>query len=116
MRNVSLILCLLFFVVVKAEYKLSGFTISKNYGEQEKTFKFEPDVRIEINAPSIVDFDPNKPTAIMLYALPNGNTIEWTKGKTVVDSVYWRYGIQHIAAQFCCCLFGSKATSMENMA
>lgn len=99
MRNVSLILCLLFFVVVKAEYKLSGFTISKNYGEQEKTFKFEPDVRIEINAPSIVDFDPNKPTAIMLYALPNGNTIEWTKGKTVVDSVYWRYGIQHIAAQ-----------------
>lgn len=99
MRTISVILCLLFFLIAKAEYKLPGFTISGNYGEQELAFRFEPDVRIEINAPSIVDFDPQKPTAIMLYALPNVNTIEWTKGKKVVDSVYWRYGIQHIAAQ-----------------
>lgn len=85
--------------VVNAECKLPGFDVAGSFNEQVKTFAFEPDVKVEINAPSVSDFDPKKPTKIMLYALPNTNTIEWTKGKRVTEGVDWRYGIQHIAAQ-----------------
>jgi len=36
---------------------------------------------------------------LILYALPNGNTIEQTKGRRVAEGLDWHFGIQHIAAQ-----------------
>ncbi len=56
-----------------------------------------PDVRIAINAPARMD--KRKPTQVLFYALPNGNTIEWTAGKKMYAGDDWHYDIQHIAAQ-----------------
>ncbi|MCX8009639.1 MAG: hypothetical protein N3A61_00670, partial [Ignavibacteria bacterium] len=44
-------------------------------------------------------FNPTLPTGIAFYALPNGNTIEHTIGKTIKSGDDWHYGIQHIGAQ-----------------
>jgi len=38
-------------------------------------------------------------TEILIYALPNGNSIEWTMGKQLSVGDDWHYDIQHIAAQ-----------------
>lgn len=42
---------------------------------------------------------PGRPTWIVFYALPNGNSIEWTKGKLPRPGDDWHYDIQHIGAQ-----------------
>lgn len=49
-----------------------------------------------------VDYGPavaGKPVALVIYALPNGNTIEWTAGKRMEPEDDWHYDIQHIKAQ-----------------
>ncbi|HEX9971530.1 MAG TPA: hypothetical protein VGD14_05615, partial [bacterium] len=38
-------------------------------------------------------------TSIVLFALPNGNTIDWTIGKEAGPNEDWHYEIQHISAQ-----------------
>jgi hypothetical protein len=43
--------------------------------------------------------DPAKPTLVVLYATPNGNTIEQTLGCAAAPGLDWRYDIQHVAAQ-----------------
>lgn len=40
-----------------------------------------------------------KKLLLIFYALPNGNSIEWTMGKTMAAGDDWHYDIQHIAAQ-----------------
>jgi len=78
---------------------LKGFTVNK-YGEQHlEMIDAFPDVRIIINAPSPQDFDITKKTAVVLYALPNGNSIEWTAGKLMEEGDDWHYNIQNIGAQ-----------------
>ena len=44
-------------------------------------------------------YDTSTPISLVLYALPNGNTIEQTVGKQMKESVDWHYDIQHIGAQ-----------------
>ncbi len=39
------------------------------------------------------------PWTLIFYALPNGNTIEQTVGRTVREGMDWHFGIQHIGAQ-----------------
>jgi uncharacterized protein YerC len=78
---------------------LPGFSISPYFNEQVKTFVYHPEVRVHINAPSIQQFDPAKPTALAFFSLPNGNTIEMTVGKKVSPGDDWHYDIQHIGAQ-----------------
>lgn len=82
-----------------AASKLPGFSVSPYFDEQIRTVSFEPEVRAVINAPSAERFDPSKPVKLALYALPNGNTIEWTAGKLLKSGDDWHYDIQHIAAQ-----------------
>lgn len=36
---------------------------------------------------------------LVFYALPNGNSIEWTMGKSMAPGDDWHFDIQHIAAQ-----------------
>lgn len=79
--------------------RLPGFKTEPYFNEQIKTYTFDPDVRIHIIAPPEYQFDSRKPTRLILYALPNGNTIEHTIGKKIVQGVDWHYGIQHIGAQ-----------------
>ncbi len=80
-------------------HRLHGFTISPYFDEQILTFNYSPDVRIFINAPPVDSFDVNKPVEVILFALPNGNTIEQTIGKILKPGDDWHYDIQHIGAQ-----------------
>jgi len=66
-----------------------------------------PESRIIVNSPKKELINPKLPTRVVLFALPNGNTIEKTAGK-LMDKVQltsgsepnmWQYDIQHIAAQ-----------------
>ncbi|MBI1291156.1 hypothetical protein GC173_07910 [bacterium] len=67
------------------------------FHETDREITFEPGVRVLLNtsdAPLA-----GKPTTLILYALPNGNTIEQTVGKMRGEGVHWRFDIQHIGAQ-----------------
>jgi hypothetical protein len=65
--------------------------------ERIQYFSFDPDVRVAVNSES--DADLSKPTLLIIYALPNGNSIEMTAGKNMTPGLDWHYDIQHIAAQ-----------------
>ncbi len=78
---------------------LSGFVTSPYFNEQICSFNYEPEIRVFINAPPAELFDSNKPTEIVLFALPNGNTIEQTIGKKLNTGDDWHFDIQHIGAQ-----------------
>lgn len=55
---------------------------------------------IQINLPdSLAQLPAGKKTMLIFYALPNGNSIEWTMGKAMQPGDDWHYNIQHIAAQ-----------------
>ncbi|MEO8174424.1 MAG: hypothetical protein ABI581_15120, partial [Sediminibacterium sp.] len=55
---------------------------------------------IEISLPdTITKISTKKKTLLIFFALPNGNSIEWTKGKRLNEGDDWHYDIQHIAAQ-----------------
>lgn len=83
----------------KVYNKLDGFEVSKYYKEQIKSYNFEPETKIYINAPAADKFDKTKPTHVIFYCLPNGNTTEQTFGKKLKEGVDWHFGIQHIGAQ-----------------
>lgn len=70
---------------------------SKDHGETLTELVPEPGVRIVVNRPARVD--SAKPVRLVLYALPNGNTIEQTLGRHPAPGEDWHFGIQHIAAQ-----------------
>lgn len=78
---------------------LDGFRPTVHFDEQFTTFTLEPEVKVHVNAPGPRRFDPAKPTSLIFYALPNGNTTEQTIGKQLRDGVDWHFGIQHIGAQ-----------------
>src|SRR5438132_6660735 len=66
--------------------------------EPEKTTEWkESGARIVLNAPA--EMDAAKPTLLILYAIPNGNTIEQTLGAKLEPGMDWHFDIQHIAAQ-----------------
>lgn len=85
--------------LVTSYNRLPLFSNSPYFDEQVLTFTFNPEVRIQINSPSISSFDQKKPTEIIFYPLPNGNTIEQTVGKILKPGDDWHYDIQHIGAQ-----------------
>ncbi len=80
-------------------YRLEGFSISPYFQEQVTTLTLEPPMTIYINAPSPARFDPRKPTELVFFALPNGNTIAQTFGKKLHPGDDWHFDIQHIGAQ-----------------
>lgn len=76
---------------------ITGFLATGSFNEQEMTISPAKDVTITINAP--LRFAKKGNTYIVLFALPNGNSIEWTKGKKILPGDDWHFDIQHIAAQ-----------------
>ena len=75
------------------------FSACPNFGEMIREIQLTDDVRILINAPARESFATNKPVLLVFYALPNGNTIEQTVGKTLQPGDDWHFDIQHIGAQ-----------------
>ena len=77
---------------------LKNFIETGNFNEQELWIKNGHDsVTINVNAP--LHFNKKGETYLVLFALPNGNSIEWTKGKKMKPGDDWHFDIQHIAAQ-----------------
>lgn len=75
----------------------AGFRAGEHFGELVREQGWPSGVRTVANLPA--DFDPKKPTRLVLYATPNGNTIEQTLGCATGDDVDWHFDIQHVAAQ-----------------
>lgn len=80
-------------------YVIPGFVKSPYFDEQVAAYTYDPNIKVEINAPAVSEFDPKKPTAIVMYGLPNGNSTDWTIGKLPAAGDDWHYQIQHIGAQ-----------------
>lgn len=79
--------------------KIGEFKPTGQFGERVASFPYVPEMRIQINAPATNDFASDKPVLLILYALPNGNTIEQTVGKKLQPGDDWHFDIQHIGAQ-----------------
>ncbi len=85
--------------VLSAGQPLPGFKPSGSFDEQQMVIEDSPPgTRILINAP-LSGFSPASHVLLVLYALPNGNTIEQTFGKRIREGDDWHYDIQHIGAQ-----------------
>ena len=98
------ILILLFCKIVSAQYLINSnvfdkFITSEHFGERILNLRFEHEITIHINAPSKEMFDSTKKTLLIFYALPSGNSIEWTIGKKLKPGDDWHFDIQHIGAQ-----------------
>ncbi|HEX4590235.1 MAG TPA: hypothetical protein VH120_09930 [Gemmataceae bacterium] len=76
---------------------LTGFHRSSYFGEQVHEQWIEGDVRVLMNLPA--DYDPARPTRLVIYATPNGSTIEQTLGCAPGPDVARQFDIQHVAAQ-----------------
>ena len=78
---------------------LPGFRASGLFDEQQMIIENSPPgTRILVNAP-INGFGKDDRVLLVLYALPNGNTIEQTFGKKLSEGDDWHFDIQHIGAQ-----------------
>lgn len=86
-------------VVEKTPSLLPGFQKSAAFNEQTLTFTNDLGVRIHLNAPAPEAFSLSKNVKLVLYALPNGNSIEQTIGKKLKPGDDWHFNIQHIGAQ-----------------
>src|SRR5262245_24198657 len=76
---------------------LDGYHRSPWFAEQLHERWHEPGIRLIIYAP--LNIDAAKPTRLVFFATPNGNTIEQTLGCQAIPGLDWHYDIQHIAAQ-----------------
>lgn len=80
-----------------AENLLAGFAASPWFGEQTREERTADGIRMLINAPGVLD--PALPTRLVIYATPNGNTLEQTLGCAPAPGLDWHFDIQHVAAQ-----------------
>lgn len=76
---------------------LPGFRRSAWFDAQVREEWIAAGVRVLANAPA--SFDPAKPTRLIIFATPNGNTIEQTLGCAPAPGIDWHFDIQHVAAQ-----------------
>ncbi|MFK7778452.1 MAG: hypothetical protein QM501_10145 [Gimesia sp.] len=76
-----------------------GFEKSPRFHEQVSYLQIEPEIRAIIVAPESARIVPDKPSRVVLFATPNGSTIEQTLGCQRKEGRDWHYNIQHIAAQ-----------------
>ncbi len=75
------------------------FSPSTNFGEMVREIKLPDEVRILVNTPARESFATNQSVLLVFYALPNGNSIEQTIGKTIATNEDWHFNIQHVGAQ-----------------
>ena len=76
-----------------AAAEIEGFRPLAPFAEQVRE---QTVAKVRIVTVAAESFDPKKPTQLILYALPNGNSIEETIGCTEAQGRDWHYYIQHI--------------------
>src|SRR3954471_3223315 len=76
---------------------LPGFRPGAWFGEQVREEWTAGGVRVHVTAPPRLV--PWKPTRLVVYATPNGNSIEQTLGCATTPGLDWHFDIQHVAAQ-----------------
>jgi pimeloyl-ACP methyl ester carboxylesterase len=69
----------------------------RHLGTSYPIYYLEKDVIVTVDAPAVLK--RNKKTIVIFYALPNGNSTDWTMGKKREPGDDWHYAIQHIGAQ-----------------
>lgn len=74
---------------------LPGFQKSEPFSEQTKWNRLDSGVRVFVNAPATFT---GKPRTLIVFATPNGNTIEQSLG-CATKGLDFRFDIQHVAAQ-----------------
>lgn len=72
------------------------FKLTSKFGEAEAEFRFDPEVRVIVNK---AEASKATNSLLVIYTLPNGNTIEHTSGHRTQTNEDWHFNIQHIAAQ-----------------
>ncbi len=106
MRRAAWVLFLAAFSpLVGSAAEIPGFRESPWFEEQVREQWLDNNVRVVVNVPG--NFDAKKPTRLVIFATPNGNSIEQTLGQAGSDAFDkmsgardpWRFQIQHIAAQ-----------------
>ncbi len=93
--------CALCFVALNAtvsadEPLLRGFQLSSPFEEQVRWTQVDCGVRVFVNARRQLSSAPRR---VVIFATPNGNTIEQTLGCQAANGVDWHFQIQHVAAQ-----------------
>ena len=89
-RSVALIIVLLVCAIARTSRAASAVEILDN------------GVRLGMDLPSGTDFDSAKPTVLIIYATPNGSTVEQTLGGKAADgaaALDYRFDLQHVGAQ-----------------
>lgn len=79
-----------------AAQSLPNFEQASQFEEQVRWTRLKSGVRLFVNAPTT--WKTTRRTLI-IYATPNGNSIEQTLGCAASKEVDWRFSIQHVAAQ-----------------
>jgi hypothetical protein len=97
MYSAATLFCALVLTTPSPSSVLPGFRPSPWFGEHVREEWIAEGVRVLANAPG--DFDAKKPTRLILFATPNGNTIEQTLGCGKAPDLDWHFDIQHVAAQ-----------------
>jgi len=77
----------------------STLSSSNAFGEVIEEMWPMEGVRGVVNSPRMDELSKGKPLKLVIYGLPNGNTIEQTAGRQLRPGDDWHFGIQHIAAQ-----------------
>ncbi|MFO0809073.1 MAG: hypothetical protein U0746_10650 [Gemmataceae bacterium] len=91
------LLTTLLFTAATPAADLPGFRRSAWFGEQVREEWVGDGVRVLVEVAG--DFDAKRPTRLVVFATPNGNTIEQTLGCGPADGLDWHFDIQHVAAQ-----------------
>ncbi len=77
-----------------------GYTPNTSGNEQYREIRWAEDARAIVMAPSPDRIDQARPTLLVIYATPNGNTAEQTLGCRLKEGMDWHFDIQHAAAQW----------------
>ncbi len=99
MKHLAILILVTFHSFLLQAQLLPGFTASGSFNEQQMVIENSPPgTRILINAP-LEGFGNDHRVLLVIFALPNGNTIEQTFGKKLNEGDDWHFDIQHIGAQ-----------------
>jgi hypothetical protein len=94
------LLALLFLPRICSAETWPGYVESPFNREQVREIQFAEDARAILVAPSAKDFNSKRPTVLVIFATPNGNTAEQTLGCRLAEGLDWHFDIQHVAAQW----------------